>query len=50
MKNEQKEMELAGNLQQELREIQKLETLTDGIETYGSISVGCSQFLTIICC
>lgn len=50
MKREKKDEEWAGNLQEELEELKNMEMKAEGIETYGSISVGCTQILTVVCC
>lgn len=50
MKKREKNEEWVGNLQEELEEIRNIEMKVEEIETYGSISQGCTQFFTIVCC
>ncbi|BDF32066.1 hypothetical protein CE91St62_01400 [Lachnospiraceae bacterium] len=49
MKNEEKNVVLAGDLLQEFEEVQKLVNEEVGVP-YATWTKACSQFCTIICC
>lgn len=44
------EMEYAGSLEEEMREIENIIPVGSNVEIPGSTTVTCDRFLTLICC